>query len=329
MFLMGIALGVLCLLMAVFTLLQLAQLVGGSVVGDGGVKVGCVRSLDTIEPQAICPVLRSDVLAQLPRMPDAVITGPQHASLALEAGVQACLVHAEPTFALARIIDAVHPELDSPTGIHPTAVVNRTARLEESVYVGPTAVIEADVVIGSRSWIGPGVFLGAGTKVGCHVRIGPGAVIGHEGFGYAPGPAGPVRVRHIGTVEIADFVEIGANTCVDRATLGVTRIGPHTKLDNLIQVGHNANIGARVLIAGQAGLAGSTHVGDDAMLGGQSGIADHVRIGERAKVAAKSGVTRHVPDDAEVAGYPAWPRRKWQRIMAYLSRLGGSAPADE
>ncbi|MBW2277110.1 MAG: UDP-3-O-(3-hydroxymyristoyl)glucosamine N-acyltransferase, partial [Deltaproteobacteria bacterium] len=132
-----------------------------------------------------------------------------------------------------------------------------------------------------------------------------------------------VKVRQVGGVTICDFVEIGASACVDRATLGKTEIGEGTKLDNLVQVGHNAKLGKRVLVAGQAGLAGSTLVGDDAMIGGQVGVADHLRVGARAKIAAKSGVAGDVPADAVYGGIPAGPHRKWLRAMARLLAKGG------
>ncbi|MCU0663333.1 MAG: UDP-3-O-(3-hydroxymyristoyl)glucosamine N-acyltransferase [Myxococcota bacterium] len=315
--------------MRALSLEELGKLTGGRVECGSEIVVRCVRPLDMVAPFCICPLLRPDGLVPLGELPAAVLCPENRVDLALRFGVAGILAHGEPALALARIVAALHPEPAPQSGVHPQAIVHPTAALGAGVFVGAGAVIEEEASVGPDTWIGPLVYIGPGTRIGARVRIGPGAVIGFEGFGYAPSKQGPVRIRHIGIVEIADDVHIGANTCVDRATLGVTRIGPGAKLDNLIQVGHNATIGARALLAAQVGLAGSTRVGDEAMLGGQAGVADHVRIGKRAMVAAKSGVTRHVPDGAQVAGYPAWPRQKWQRVMAYLSRLGRCEQEDD
>jgi UDP-3-O-[3-hydroxymyristoyl] glucosamine N-acyltransferase len=164
--------------------------------------------------------------------------------------------------------------------------------------------------------IGPGAVICTGSRIGRRVHIGPGAVIGHEGFGFSPTPEGLIKIRQVGNVVIEDDVEIGANACIDRGTLGTTRIGSGSKLDNLVQIGHNVRIGREVILAGQTGIAGSTVIEDRAMLGGQSGVADHLTIGANAKVAAKSGVTANVPANAVVAGYPAMPRMRWLRFFA-------------
>jgi UDP-3-O-[3-hydroxymyristoyl] glucosamine N-acyltransferase len=310
------------------SLQDLARFCGGRVERGADLVVTEIRPLDAVTPGCLCPLLRNQALLESHALPLAVLCPPDLLGVAQAAGIPGIFVHPEPALALALAVTVLYPEPLRPEGIHSSAVVHPSAVIGERVYVGPGAVIEEGAHIGPDTWIGPHVYLGPGTRLGARVRVGPGAVIGFEGFGYAPSPDGPVRLRHVGTVEIADDVDIGANTCVDRATLGVTRIGPGSKLDNLIQVGHNATIGARALLAAQVGLAGSTRVGDEAMLGGQAGVADHVRIGERVKVAAKSGVTRSVADDAEVAGYPAWPRRRWQRAMAFLSRIGRGEKQD-
>jgi UDP-3-O-[3-hydroxymyristoyl] glucosamine N-acyltransferase len=236
----------------------------------------------------------------------------------VDAGVAAALVHDKPVLLLARLIDLFHPEPEAVGLVHPSAVVDESATVDPTAWIGPGAVLEADVRVAERSWIGPNAVLCRGTRVGRYVRIGPGAVIGYEGFGFAPSPDGPVKVRQIGAVRIEDFVEIGAGACVDRGTLSDTVIGEATKIDNLVQVGHNARLGKRVLIAGQAGLAGSTVIGDDVMLGGQVGVADHRRVGARARVAAQGGVVGDIPADSVVAGTPAVPHRKWLRAMAQL-----------
>jgi UDP-3-O-[3-hydroxymyristoyl] glucosamine N-acyltransferase len=267
--------------------------------------------------------LRRRLLEGSPGTPGAVIASPHLAAFALEAGVSAAIVHVEPVIGLARAIDVFHPEEEPRGAIHPTAVVDPEADVHESAWIGPGAVVDPGARIGEGSWIGPNAVICRGVEIGRYVRIGPGAVIGYEGFGFVPSPEGPVKVRQVGGVTVGDFAEIGACACVDRATLGTTVIGEASKLDNLVQVGHNTRLGKRVLVAGQAGFAGSTVVGDDAMIGGQVGVADHLRIGPRAKLAAKSGVAGDVPADAVYGGLPAGPHRRWLRSMARLLMTGG------
>jgi UDP-3-O-[3-hydroxymyristoyl] glucosamine N-acyltransferase len=261
------------------------------------------------------------LLAQASTVPGAVLAVSGLAEFALTKGVLAGIVHNQPAVALAGLIDLFYPERDGSGRIHPSAFVDPSARVHPSADIGPMAVVEAGASIGEKSLIGPGAVICEGCRVGRFVRIGPGAVIGAEGFGVVPSGNGPVKLRHVGNVVIEDYVEVGANTCVDRGTLGTTAIDHASKLDNLVQVGHNTRIGKRVLIAGQVGLAGSTVVEDDAMLGGQVGVKDHVTIGTRAKVAGGSGVIRDVAADETVAGFPAIPRARWLRAMAWLARI--------
>jgi UDP-3-O-[3-hydroxymyristoyl] glucosamine N-acyltransferase len=312
-----------------FTAAELALRTGATVAGRADVVVGELRAIDDATSGCIAPFLRKRLLLGLGSLPGAVLTSPWLADAALEAGVPAAIVHAEPVLALAALIDVFYPPGEELRGVHPRAFVDPDARVHGTAWVGPGAVIEAGAVVGEECWIGSNAVICGCAELGRCVRVGPGAVIGHEGFGFAPGNQGPVKVRQVGRVVLEDFVEIGANACVDRGTLGATVVGEGSKLDNLVQVGHNARIGRRVLVAGQAGLAGSTVVGDDAMLGGQAGVADHLTIGERARVAGRSGVVGDVPAGGEVAGYPALPRRKWLRIVARLARGAGVATEGE
>jgi UDP-3-O-[3-hydroxymyristoyl] glucosamine N-acyltransferase len=301
---------------------ELARLTGAEIQGRGELVIKGLRALDDAGPEFVSPLLRKKMLARAPSIPGAVLTRPQLARFALESDIRAVLLHRDPLEALICLIDLFHPLSEQPCGVHPAAHVSSQARVHPSAWIGPGAVVEQDVVIGVGSWIGPGAIICQGSEIGAWVRIGPGAVIGSEGFGYLPRPQGPKKVRQIGVVRIGDHVEIGANTCIDRATLGATVIGRLTKIDNLVQIGHNVRLGEGVLIAGQTGVAGSTVIGDGAMLGGQVGIADHVAVGSRAKVAAGSGVARDVSTGAEVAGYPARTRGDWLREVARASRAG-------
>jgi UDP-3-O-[3-hydroxymyristoyl] glucosamine N-acyltransferase len=305
-----------------FEVLDLAGKIGGTALGEIDLGISELRAIDEAGPEAICPLLKKRMLKRAKSSPGAVLATRELADFGIEAGVRAAIAHDRPLIALVELIDLFHPEVELEAGVHPSAVVHPTAVVHPGALIGPHAVIEARVEIGEASSIGPGAVICADSKIGRSVVIGPGAVIGAQGFGFAPGPEGPVRIRHVGRVVVEDFVEIGANTCIDRATLGTTFVGQSSKIDNLVQVGHNVSIGQRALIAGQVGLAGSAAIGDDAMLGGKVGVADHVTVGARAKIAANSGVSADVADDEVVAGYPAIPREKWLRAMAWLARAG-------
>ena len=194
------------------------------------------------------------------------------------------------------------------------------------------AVIGAGTRIGHGTFVGPGVVLGAGCVIGAHVTLShcmigrralihPGVRIGQDGFGFVPTSAGPVKIPQLGRVIIGDDVEIGANTTIDRGTLEDTVIGDGTKIDNLVQVGHNVEIGRGCIITSQVGISGSCRIGDGVVIGGQGGLADHVTVGAGAQIAAKTGVMRAIAPGEVVMGYPARPIRHFWREIAMVSRL--------
>ncbi len=246
-------------------------------------------------------------------------------------------------FALAGAL--LHPEAMQPEamttpssdGISPAAFVDPSARLEANVLVEPMAVIGKDAEIGEGTHIGPGAVIGAGVRIGrdCTIAAGatvqcalignnviihPGARIGQDGFGYGPGPkGGMIKIVQVGRVIIQDNVEIGANTTVDRGTMDDTVIGEGTKIDNLVQVGHNVRIGRYCGIVSQVGIAGSTRIGDGVMIGGASGVNGHITIGDRAQIAAMSGVVADVPPGEKYGGVPARPLRDFLRDIAEIS----------
>jgi UDP-3-O-[3-hydroxymyristoyl] glucosamine N-acyltransferase len=270
------------------------------------------------------------------RIPDlkktraAAVILPKGVPILQSAAPCAALLVDEPRLALARVLELFHPEPESAGGVREGARVEAGAKLGQGTCVATGAVIETGAVIGADCRIGPNAVVCSGCTLGDRVILGPGAVIGSCGFGFAPDGKGVRKIPQVGRVVIEDDVEIGANTTVDRATLGETRIGRGTKIDNLVQVGHNVSIGKNVLIAAQVGLSGSVAIEDGAVLGGQVGVADHVVIGAGAQVGAKSGVGTHVAPGARVAGYPAVEVRRWlenaflwRRVRRLLKRTGG------
>jgi UDP-3-O-[3-hydroxymyristoyl] glucosamine N-acyltransferase len=241
------------------------------------------------------------------------------------------------------LLEAVAAELrPAPLpGIHATAVVHEDAEVGTDVHVGASAVVEAHATIGNgviihagavvehharvgdRAVIGSNAVLGASCQLGDRSVLHPSAVVGAEGFGFRPDPETslPRRIPHLGTVEIGNDVEIGAGSCVDRGKFGATRVGDGSKIDNVVQIGHNVQIGRGVLIAALAGLGGSCQIEDGVVLGAQVGIAEHVKIGAGARIAATSGVMRDVPEGKDYAGTPARPARQTLREVAALRKL--------
>lgn len=249
-----------------------------------------------------------------------------------------CLMHKNPYKAYAIAAQMFYPAVKPVPGRAPSAVIDASAEIGEGCEIGAGAVIGAHAKIGAHcriqahAVIGQNVTIGDDCDVGAHVMIShaligakvvihPGVCIGRKGFGFAIDPAGFVTVPQLGRVIIEDDVEIGANTTIDRGAGPDTVIGQGTRIDNLVQIGHNAKIGKYCIIVSQAGVSGSTQVGDFVMIGGQAGLAGHLTVGNGAKVAAKSGVMRDVAPGEDVMGYPAVPMRQSLKQSALLARM--------
>jgi UDP-3-O-[3-hydroxymyristoyl] glucosamine N-acyltransferase len=250
----------------------------------------------------------------------------------------ALLIVPRPMLGYARIAAAFYPPAAAEAGIHPRACVDPTAvigegvRIEAGVLIGAGAEIGARCRIEANAVIGPGVVLGADGRVGAGAtvefcRIGEravirtGARIGQEGFGIVPGPEGHTRIPQLGLVVLGDDVEIGANSTIARGALGDTVIESGTKIDNLVQIGHNVRVGRSCILVAQVGVSGSTTIGDFVMIGGQAGFAGHTRVGDGARVGAKAGIMRDIAAGETVLGSPAVPARQFFRQCAVLARL--------
>jgi UDP-3-O-[3-hydroxymyristoyl] glucosamine N-acyltransferase len=253
------------------------------------------------------------------------------------------IVATQPRLAFARAARLLCPPLERRSGIHPSAIVDPSARLAKSLKVEARVVIGESTEIGENTWIGAGCVIGAhanigrdcelypnvtvyaGARLGDRVIVHAGAVLGSDGFGYVRNPEGRYeKFPQVGRLEIGDDVEIGANTTVDRGALETTRIGRGVKIDNLVHIGHNCQIGEDVVIAAQTGLSGSVVIEKNVIMGGQVGIAEHVRVEEGALIGAQAGVPSHkILRGKGVAfwGTPARPLREYLKQLAKLSRL--------
>jgi UDP-3-O-[3-hydroxymyristoyl] glucosamine N-acyltransferase len=250
----------------------------------------------------------------------------------------ALLLTEEPYHAFARVAWTFYPEAPAKKAVAKTTAIDSTAKIGIGCRIDPGAVIEARADIGAKCHIGANAVIGRGVAVGERCVIGPcaslaycilgdrvivhaGVRIGQDGFGFAPGPGGHLKVPQLGRVIVGDDVEIGANTTIDRGSGPDTVIGAGTKIDNLVQIAHNVKIGKNCIIVSQVGISGSTEIGDFVMMGGQAGLTGHLRIGVGARIAAQSGVMRNIEPGAEVGGSPARPMREWLREQAMLQRM--------
>lgn len=245
-------------------------------------------------------------------------------SLDFPASERTVIRAADPRAAFARVIALLHPDRHSPRGVHPTAIVDPSAELAEDVAVGPYSTIGANVRIGPGSVLHSHVTIYHDVTIGARAILHAGVVIGADGFGFAAANGRYEKFPQVGRVEIGDDFEAGANATIDRAALGVTRIGHGVKLDNMVHVGHNVTIGDHVVIAAQTGISGGAVIEDWAVVAGQVGIADKVRIESRAVLGAKCGVpsSKVIRAGETVWGIPARPIKDYLEQLAHLSRLG-------
>jgi len=320
-------------------LCEIAERLGAVLVGDGDLPVRGVAGIETAGPDEITFVAnqRYAAMARTTRAA-AVLVEPEFPALAA-----ATLRIANPYLAFARVIAMFYTPPRYAEAVHPTAVVDSTARIGARAHVGAYVVIGAGVTIGDDCVLLPHVVVYPGALIGDrffahahavvreHCRIGDdvvlqnGAVIGGDGFGFAregaKDGAAWSKIVQSGVAVLGDRVEVQSNSCIDRASIGETRIGNGSKVDNLVQVGHGSTVGVDTLLCSQVGLAGSTEVGSRVILAGQVGVAGHCSIGDGAVATAQSGIPNDVAAGAVVSGYPAMENRQWLRAVAAFGRL--------
>jgi UDP-3-O-[3-hydroxymyristoyl] glucosamine N-acyltransferase len=322
-----------------FTLESLAALSGARLLHpQGGARLfRDVGPLETAGPEDVSFLENRKYLQTFVRSRAGAVFVDEQVAGRAPAGM-AVLVSDEPYKAYALAAQAFYPARSIIPHRSPSALIDPTATVPEDCDIGPNAVIEQGVRLGRRCRVGANTVIAAGVEVGDDCRIGPnvtlshcvigsrvvlhpGVRIGQEGFGFAPDPAGPIKVPQLGRVLIGDDVDIGANTTIDRGSGPDTVIGPGSMIDNLVQIGHNVTLGRCCILAGQVGISGSTRLGDFVMVGGQGGLAGHLHIGRGVRIAAKSGIMRDIPAGETVCGSPAVPLTEFMRQTAVLKRL--------
>ncbi len=324
-----------------FTADQISQLVNGTIVGDGQATVNTFAKIEEGHPGALSFLANPKYTHYIYTTESSVVL--VRRDFEPEQPVKATLIKVDDPYAtVASLLTMVNEMMaPKPVGIEQPSYVAEGVEIPDDAYVGAFAYIGRGAKIGQGAKIYPQTYVGEGAVIGdntilypgvkvyhgCHIGarciLHAGVVIGADGFGFAPSASGEYsKIPQLGIVEIADDVEIGANSTIDRATMGATRIGKGTKLDNLIMVAHNVEIGNHNVFASQTGVAGSTKIGSYCSVGGQTGFAGHIHVGDHVMIGAQSGIPGNLPDKSTVMGYPAVGVKEFYRNSAYTRRLG-------
>jgi UDP-3-O-[3-hydroxymyristoyl] glucosamine N-acyltransferase len=318
-----------------FTTAEIAKLVGGEVVGDGNAALKSFAPAESAQIGDLTFAENEDYFARAEQSAATAIIADKKFSSSKK-----ILIHVpNARIAFAKALALFFPEQKFAAGIHPTAVIAKSAQVDSSAHVGPHCVVGGRVKIGARSVLQAGNFVGDDSRlgddvnlfpnvtiyprsqIGDRVRIHANSVIGSDGYGYVLDDGVHRKVPQIGNTVIGDDVEIGSNVSIDRGALGATVIGRGTKIDNLVQIAHNVEIGEHCLIVAQAGIAGSAKIGNFTVLAGQAGIGGHLKIGSQVTVAAQAGVMKNIPDGEKWLGAPAQPDREMKRQFIAVQRL--------
>ncbi len=318
------------------TLKEIALFVEGELVGDEVIKIKGLAGIEEAGPGELTFLANPKYKSFLDKTKaSAVIVGQD-----IKKSKVPVIRCKNPRFAFCKAMELFFPiQKAYPEKIDKTAVLGKDVKIGKGVYIGPLVVVEDNVelkekvIIMAGSFIGhnsiikensiiyPNVTIREEVTIGKSVIIHSGTVVGADGFGYAFESGAYYKIPQVGKIQIGDFVEIGANVCIDRATLGTTKIGKGTKIDNLVQIGHNVKVGENTIIVSQVGISGSTQIGNNVVIAGQAGFVGHIKIGDRVIVGAQSGISKDIPPDTMVFGYPARELRKAKKIEACISNL--------
>ena len=304
-----------------FTAKQIADFIGGRVEGNENATVSTFAKIEEGKEGAITFLSNPKYTPYIYETKASIVL--INEDVQLEKPVSATLIRVKNAYeCVAKLLQMYAASLPKKTGIHPLAFVSESAQIGKDVYIGPFTFVGEGVKIGDGSIINPNVTIYDGCQIGKNVTIHAGSVIGADGFGFAPNTEGYEKIPQLGIVIIEDNVEIGANTCVDRSTMGQTVIHKGVKLDNLIQVAHNCEIGENTVMSAQVGMAGSTKIGSWCMVGGQAGFAGHIHVADKTMVGAQCGVINNTKGNGEnLIGSPAMDPKDFFKAKALYRRL--------
>lgn len=321
-----------------FSAQQIADFLRGEIIGDTQIKVNNLSKIEEGTPGTLTFLANPKYTAYIYTTKASIVL--VNRDFEPEYEISATLIKVDDAYAcLAILLNMVSQSRPEKKGVENNTYVAASVHIPESIYIGSFAYIDENVKLGENVKLYPQVYIGDNVTIGDNTIIYPGVriyhdcvigsnciihagtVIGADGFGFAPQDDSYTKIPQIGNVVIEDNVEIGANTAIDRATMGSTVIRKGVKLDNLIQIAHNVEIGTNTVMAAQCGVAGSTRIGSHCMIGGQAGFAGHITIGDRSMIGAQTGVPNHVESGANMLGYPAVPAREFARSAALIKKL--------
>jgi UDP-3-O-[3-hydroxymyristoyl] glucosamine N-acyltransferase len=314
---------------------EIMSYIGGHLVGDPEFEVFGIGTIDNITSGDLVFLFHQQKIAGfISSIPDVIVCRE-----GMDIQAKNLIFVENPRLAFIQLLPKFYTQDYPEPGIHPTAFIHPQARVGERVSIGAGTHVESDAIIADDTIIFPQVYIGKGSQIGKSCLIFPqtvirencilgdrvilqsGVIIGGDGFGYERSGDVYLKVPHVGKVVLEDDVEVGANSTIDRATLGETRIGAGTKIDNLVMIAHNVKIGKNCIIVAQCGIAGSSSLGDDVIMAGQCGVVDHGKIGNRVRLAARTGVVNSIPDDQMVSGFPAQDHKIEMKEKVLLRKL--------
>ena len=321
-----------------FSAKQIAEFIQGTIVGDENATVHTFAKIEEGIPGAISFLSNPKYTPYIYDTQSSIVL--VNNDFVPEKEVKATLIKVNNAYeSLAKLLNLYEMSKPKKTGIDPLAYIAPTAKIGENVYIAPFACVGDNAEIGDNTSLHPHATVGSGAKIGhdcilypnvtvyhdCrvgnHCILHAGSVVGADGFGFAPSPEGYEKIPQIGIVVLEDNVEIGANTCIDRATMGATIIRKGVKLDNLIQIAHNVEVGSHTVMASQVGIAGSTKIGEWCMFGGQVGVAGHIKVGNKVNMGAQSGVHSSIKDGEALIGTPPMPLKSYFKSSAVFRKL--------